>query len=242
MSYISFIDDTKFKSLVSETLKYGHDAKSKASSKFNRNVIDPFSILWEMSAFDSNFDTWYNMEISRQAQKTLSNQIGMFHQKFLGSMNGWEDLMVGKMIDLVNNEKKILAEIKNKHNTVTGARLVDVYKGLENLVMPNGQIYKGYTAYYVEIVPKKPVRTDIMFTPSDNKTSTKCSPNEKIRKIDGASFYALVTGVEDALEQVFNALPKVIKDLYPQFDDLSSASAYRYYQKAYLSPLNKFNP
>ncbi len=235
MPYVSFIDDTRFKSLVTNILAHGHEAKNKAISEFNRNVIDPFSILWEMSAFDSNFDTWYEREIARQAQKTLSNHIGMFHQNFLGSITSWEDLGVGNMVDLVNHEKKIIAEVKNKHNTVTGAKLVDVYKELESLVMPNGQVYKGYTAYYVEIVPKKPVRADTMFTPSDKKTSTRCSPNEKIRKIDGASFYALVTGVEDALEQVFKALPIVIKDLYPAFDNLSSNGAYNYYKKAYLS-------
>ena len=175
------------------------------------------------------------MEISRQAQKTLSNHVGMFHQKFLGSMSGWQDLEVGKMVDLVNHDKKIIAEIKNKHNTVTGAKLVDVYKALESFVMSNGHIYKDYTAYYVEIVPKKPKRTDDMFVPSDNKTSTNCPSNEKIRKMDGASFYALVTGVEDALEQVFKALPKVIKDLYPQFNDISAENAYQYYQKAYIT-------
>jgi hypothetical protein len=130
----------------------------------------------------------------------------------------------------------IIAEVKNKHNTVTGSKLVDVYKGLESLVMPNGQIYKGYTAYYVEIVPKKPVRVNITFTPSDPRTSTRCSPNEKIRKIDGASFYTLVTGVEDALEQVYNSLPKVIKDLQPNFDVASSRGADNYYKKAYVSP------
>ena len=84
MPYVSFIDDTRFKSLVTNTLARGHEAKNKAISKFNSNVIDPFSILWEMSSFDSNFDTWYVSELSRQAQKTLSNHIGMFHQNFLG--------------------------------------------------------------------------------------------------------------------------------------------------------------
>ena len=241
MPYLSFIDDTTFTSLVSKTLEHGHDAKKKVASNFDRNVIDPFSILWEMSAFDSNFDAWYKMEVSRQAQKTLSNHVGMFHQNFLGSINGWQNLGVGQMVDLVNTEKKIIAEVKNKHNTVTGGKLVDLYNELRDLVMPNGQTYKGYTAYYVEIIPKKPIRTDTVFTPPDKKTSTKCPSNEKIRKIDGASFYTLVTGVEDALEQVFNALPKVIKDLYPQFDERSSQSAYVYYQKAYTSSFNKSN-
>jgi hypothetical protein len=234
MAYVDFVDDVTFKSLVSGLLKLGQDAKKKAINEFNRNTIDPFSILWEMSSFSSSFDEWYQSEISRQAQKTLANHIGMFHQSFLGCVSDWEDLGVGKMVDLVNHKLKIIAEVKNKHNTVTGAKQVDVYRELESLVMPNGQTYKGYTAYYVEIVPKKPERYNKPFTPSDKKTSTKCSANEKIRRIDGASFYTLVTGVDDALNQVFKAIPKVIKDV--NIDSLNSNfdGASEYFTKAYI--------
>ena len=235
MAYLNFLDDATFKSLVQNIINHGREAKSVAVSDFNRNIIDPFSILWEMGSFDSNCENWYSNEVARQAQKTLTNHIGMFHQNFLGSIEGWEDLGVGKMLDLVNPDKKIIAEVKNKHNTVTGAKQVDVYKELESLVMPNGQMYKGYTAYYVEIIPKRPVRSNIPFTPSDKKTSTRCASNEIIRKIDGASFYSLVTGVDDALEQVFKALPTVIKDLYPSFDKDSSGKAYDYFKKAYTA-------
>jgi hypothetical protein len=233
MPYVNFVDDVTFKSLVGELLKLGKEAKSKAINEFDRNTIDPFSILWEMSSFGSSFDEWYQSEISRQAQKTLSNHIGMFHQNFLGCVEDWEDLGVGKMVDLVNHKRKIIAEVKNKHNTVTGAKQVDVYKELESLVMPNGQVYKGYTAFYVEIVPKKPERYNKEFTPSDKKTSTKCQSNEKIRRIDGASFYKLVTGVDDALQQVFKSLPIVIKDVYKEFNIGDSHGALEYFKKAY---------
>lgn len=234
MAYVNFINDATFKSLVSNLLLLGQDAKKKAINEFNRNTIDPFSIIWEMSSFSSSFDEWYQSEISRQAQKTLANHIGMFHQSFLGSIDGWEDLGVGKLVDLVNHDKKIIAEVKNKHNTVTGAKQVDVYRELESLVMPNGQTYKGYTAFYVEIVPKKPERYDKPFTPSDKKTSTKCPVNEKIRRIDGASFYKLVTGVDDSLHQVFNALPYVVKDILKDVDIQSYAGANEYFNKAYV--------
>ena len=234
MPYVNFSDDASFKSLVSDLLKLGLKAKTKAINKFNRNTIDPFSIIWEMSSFGNTFEEWYQSEISRQAQKTLANHIGMFHQNFLGLVDDWEDLGVGKMVDLVNHKKKIIAEVKNKHNTVTGAKQVDVYRELESLVMPNGQIYKGYTAYYVEIVPKKPERYDKPFTPSDKKTSTKCAVNEKIRRIDGASFYSLVTGIDNSLEQVFKALPLVIKDLVKETETSSFDRAYEYFSKAYI--------
>lgn len=241
MAYLSFVSDEKLKALVSEILNQGRVATETATRGFNRNTIDPFAILWEMASFSNSFEDWYKNEISRQAQKTLTNQIGMFHQKLLGLAPDWEDLGVGNLIDLVNHKKKIIAEIKNKHNTVTGGNLGDVYTALESLVMPKGQIYKGYTAYFVEIIPKSPIRYNIPFTPSDKKTSTKCAVNEQIRKIDGASFYSLVTESDDALLQVFNVLPKVIKDVSPE----SSISveeydgAKKYFEFAYVETQNK---
>lgn len=239
MPYVNFVTDIEYEDLVKKTLSLGKGARKKAEDNFDRNIIDPFSILWEMASFNSDYKSWHASEISRQAQKTLSNQIGMFHQKFLGLVQGWKDLDIGQQVDLVNRDRKIIAEIKNKHNTVTGAKKVNIYETLENCVMPNGHKYKGYTAYYVEIIPKKPERTDAPFTPSNSSTSTKSTTNEKIRQIDGASFYALVTGVDDALEQVFNTLPDVIKKVSSQLDQKSIKSAKKFFNKAYI--LSKSN-
>ncbi len=79
--------------------------------------------------------------------------------------------------------------------------------------MPKNSIYKGYTAYYVTIIPKKPARYNKLFTPSNKEKGEKCQLNESIRMIDGASFYSLVTGRPDALEELFNHLPSIIEKL-----------------------------
>lgn len=234
MSYVTFIDDTTYKSIVNSILLDGKNAKLNAIKKFNRNVIDPFSIVWELASFKMDFSTWYQTELARQAQKTLSNKVGMFHQTLLGSVDGWEDLGVGKGVDLVNHEKKIIAEVKNKHNTLKGSSQVDLYDELQSLVMRNGHSYKDYTSYYVEVIPKTASRFNIPFTPSDKKTSSKRSPNELIRRIDGASFYALVTGVEDALEQVFRTLPLVIKDISEELDADSLTKVQGFFKEAYF--------
>lgn len=212
MSYVSFISDHRFKEIVSELLAIGDVAKIKATKEFDRNVIDPFSMLMEMASFDMNFEEWVKSEKSRQVQKSLSNDIGLLHQKILGSVGGWQDLKKGNVVDLVNTDLQIIAEIKNKHNTVKGSDKVGTYKELESLIMPKTSIYKGYKAYYVEIIPSTANGYEKVFTPSDKKTGTKCDPNSNIIQIDGLRFYKLVTGVDDALEQIFNALPNVIKD------------------------------
>ena len=119
----------------------------------------------------------------------------------------------GAVVDLVSKDRKIIAEVKNKHNTLKASDQSGLYGKLHGLVRKKGQEFFGYTAYYVEIIPKKPQRYDLPFIPSDNTTGTKCSSDELIRRIDGASFYALSTGYADGLAQIFKAIPKGLQAL-----------------------------
>jgi hypothetical protein len=234
MPYVSFIKDDDFKKIIFEILDIAADAKKKSDTKFNDNVIDPFSVLIEIGGFDIDFDTWIISEKTRQAQKTLSNHVGLLHQKLLGCVNGWTDLGVGQLIDVVNTQRKIIAEIKNKHNTIKGSDKIGLYKELENLVMMKGHQYKDFTAYYVEIVPKKADRYNICFTPSDKSKGSKCAPNDKVRQIDGASFYSLVTGIDNALEQIFQVLPNVIKDCKVEAKMTGAEKASEFFKSAYV--------
>ncbi|MFO7656173.1 MAG: Eco47II family restriction endonuclease [Bacteroidales bacterium] len=174
-----------------------------------------------MSGFEIDYDTWLKSETTRQAQKTLQNHIGDFHQNILGKSYGdfhknskdmiWMNMKVGNIIDLVSESNKAIAEIKNKYNTISGGKLADLYYSLDRLVSPKSSIYKGYTAYYVAIIPQNGKRYNKPFTPSDKDKGEKCPVSEHIREIDGASFYSLVTGSDSALEDLFDVLPEVIK-------------------------------
>lgn len=141
----------------------------------------------------------------------MQNHIGEFHQNVLGFAKNWKNLKTGNVVDLVCEKSKIIAEVKNKFNTISGGKLADLYNSLDNLISPKSSIYKGYTAYYVVIVPKKNKRYNKPFIPSDKGKGQKCPLNEHIREIDGASFYSLVTGNDNALEELFDILPEVIK-------------------------------
>jgi hypothetical protein len=213
MPKLSWISDKELTESVFQLLGIAKQAKVSAVTKFGKNVIDPFSALFEISGFEMDYNDWIRSETARQAQKTLQNHIGEFHQNILGSCKGWKNLHTGSVVDLVSGEKKIISEVKNKHNTISGGKLSDLYYSMENLVMPKSSIYKNFTAYYVVIIPKKSVRYDKEFTPSDNKKGDKCPPNSKIREIDGASFYSLVTGQPNALENLFDTLPSVISQI-----------------------------
>lgn len=217
MSYLTWISDEALKQAVKNVLEKGRVAKQNAPKNFNKNVVDPFGSLFEMSAFGLNsFDDWKNQELNRQAQKTLQNHIGNLHQEILGNVSGWQNLKVGSNAgsDLVCIEHKILAEIKNKYNTLTGGKQVTLYKEFDNLISPKASTYHGYTAYYVVIIPHKPMRYNKEFTPSDKEKGTRCIVNPKIRVMDGASFYTLVTGEFEALKNFYEVLPQVIEDIF----------------------------
>lgn len=167
-------------------------------------------LFFEAPGFSSH-EEWRNSELARQQQKTIQNHVGTFHQKILGHVDGWQDMGIGGIVDLLNEERKIIAEVKNKYSTVTGGDLADKYKGLDELVSPKHSRFKDYCAYFVNIIPRRPVRSDIPFTPSNKGSGTLCPSNPNIRIIDGASFYELVTGRPDALKELYTALPHAIE-------------------------------
>jgi hypothetical protein len=169
-----------------------------------RNTIDPFSALFDAAKQNITLSEWLNQEKSRQVQKTLQNAIGTFHQEILGSMPGWESLQVGGIIDVKNDQEKIVAEIKNKHNTTNSSSAEALYDHLSNVL---NNKYLGYTAYYVQIIPKSRREYNKPYIPSGKQL------NEKIRVIDGKSFYAMASGHQDALKMLYMVLPKVISDI-----------------------------
>ncbi|WP_109831869.1 Eco47II family restriction endonuclease [Reichenbachiella versicolor] len=211
MPKLEWISDVDLEKAVSFLLQKATEAKEKTDKNFGKNVIDPFSAIFEIAGFQIDYDTWVTSEKNRQSQKTLQNHIGEFHQNVLGSVSNWENMKTGNVIDLVSNKHKIIAEIKNKYNTISGGKLADLYYSLDGLVMPKNSIYKDYTSYYVAVIPKKKERYNKVFTPSDKSKGAKCPPNEKVREIDGASFYDLVTGKENALDEMYSALPEIIE-------------------------------
>lgn len=214
MPYLNFIKDNDLEEVVLDVLAKGIKKKNESRADFHRNVVDPFAALFESASFDLNHDEWLKTEITRQCQKTLQNQIGTFHQKLLGKVDGWEDLGIGGIVDLVSQKERVVAEIKNKYNTLSGGKLAGQYKALKNLVMPKNSSYKGYKAYFVTIIPKQPVSFDIPFIPSDPEEGERCPSNPLIRTADGSKFYELVTGSPTALRDLYSVLPSVIENVF----------------------------
>lgn len=209
---LSWISREKLTQIVATLVK---EAQPNDVGLSHKNIVDPFSALFDMSVNHMDYDQWVKAEIRRQQQKTLQNAIGKFHQCVLGSVTGWEDKGVGQIVDLICPSRRIFAEVKNKFNTVKASDKIGLYNtmSLWREAVPE---HKKYTGYYVQIIAKE--KFDRPFVPSDNKTGSKASTNEHIREIDGASFYELVTGSKTALEDLYAILPFVLQKVCPSFD------------------------
>ena len=238
MPLLEFISDKELISEVRHLVKKTLEKKRKAEKDFTKNVVDPFGALFEAPAFSAH-EAWKSSELMRQTQKTIQNHVGTFHQKILGHVVGWADLGTGSVVDLVNHDVKVIAEVKNKYSTVTGGDLSNKYYSLDGLVSPKHSRFKGYTSYFVQIIPKKPQRYNLPFTPSDKEKGELCTSNEFIRVIDGASFYELVTGREHALKELHLVLPSVIEKVYQEelqdsgFDFKDASNYMEYFKLAY---------
>lgn len=181
-----------------------------SETDLRKNTLDVFSATLESVIKGISFDEWLEQEKKRQIQKTLQNQVGELHQKILGTLTGVQDLGVGGVVDIECQEKLLIAEIKNKHNTTKGNHKIAIYDDFQT-VLATKPI--NTTAYYVEILPKNGKKYNREFTPSDNRTSQQRPPNQYIRQIDGQSFYELLTGNPNALRELYVLLAQVASEI-----------------------------
>lgn len=209
MSYLPYISDNSLRTAVKTVVDCILETEQKQEDEMYKNVIDPFSAIFDGAVQNFSLEEWLKKEKSRQVQKTVQNRIGYFHQDILGSLPGWTNLTKG--VDVCNQNRKIIAEIKNKYNTVKGSDKFGIYDYLLSCLGKSE--YRDFTAYYVEIIPLKRKSYDQPFTPSDRENKTKRPTNAKIRQISGQAFYDLATSVPGALSMLFNVLPDVISDV-----------------------------
>lgn len=209
MPILSFISDENLRHATQRLVDAALSSQRKVEKNPYRNVIDPFSALVDAARQGISTEEWLTQEKSRQIQKALQNALGAFHQTVLGAMPGWEDAGAGGSYDVRNKELKVIAEIKNKHNTMNARSALSVYDSLSrHLDYSEDNITK---AYLVEIIPKQAKAYEVPFAPSERGTSR---PTRKdIMRIDGASFYNIAAGEDDALRKLYEALPVVLGDI-----------------------------
>lgn len=204
-----YADDDVIITEIKKALKTFKDEANEIN--IYRNALDPFSAMFDMALQGSSFENWIDQEKLRQAQKTLQNAVGYFHQGVLGGVDGWVDTGEGGGYDLCNDKRKIIVELKNKFNTFNSTSAGGTYRKMARYL--DGE-KKGYTGYVVTIIHSSPRRISRPFAPSE---PGEYHPRRNdLTKVDGASFYTIATGDHNALKLLYECLPKAIEVAVPQ--------------------------
>lgn len=229
---MSVFDREKIKEILKPTVENTHNARNNKDRDIYRNTLDCFSGVFEASVLGITMDEWMELERHRQNQKTMQNSIGLLHQCAMGTIEGVTDLGHGNVLDIRCDEKKIVAEIRNKHNTTKGNYRTKIYEDIEKVLKNN----PGYTGYYVEILTSKGKKFNNTFTPSENsdnnssavlpsdkkkkKKVVKKTENAKIRHIDIRSFYELLCGNDDAVKELYSLIPELTAEILKESFDI----------------------
>jgi len=170
---------------------------------FNKNLIDPFQMLIERIFLNKKFEEIIEAEIIRQKGKSCANLIGNFHQKVFHCLNpDWKIPKSGW--DLINEEKKIYVEMKNKHNTMNSGSSKTVYEKMKSQVEAN----PDSQCFLVEIIVKK--SQNEVWNPSFDG---KKYENENIRRVSIDKFYELTTGDKEAFFKLISILPNLLGEV-----------------------------
>jgi hypothetical protein len=156
-----------------------------------RNLIDPFATLIERFEFDfGSKSEWESSEFARQRQKNLMNKIGDLHQRIIGRLDGWECHESGTgMPDVIGlrGNQKIIAEVKNKHNTMSDGAKKGAYKSLAEML--SDRQFRGYVGVVVQIIGPRE-RSGNFWKPF---TASGCVARNDIIVMNGRTFYAIAT-------------------------------------------------
>ena len=198
-------------SAVEKLKATAENAVKKAERRRVANVIDPLKSLVVANVFEIQEVSELNrLHDTESGLRGLSNAIGLFHQEILSGVDGWVNWDTG--FDLICEQRQIVAEIKNKHNTMNASNRAQVVGELSTAVR---QRPGDWEAYLVIIVPKKAL-------------AYRESIGRNVYEIDGVSFYRMVTGRSNALQELFD----VVCELFNANDEIAT-----YCQSAYTESM-----
>ncbi len=170
---------------------------------FNENIVDPIKLTFDAKVYGKTFKDIIESECIRQIDKSNTNRIGYFHQNlFKYAGNGWEVPTTG--FDVINNERHIYVELKNKHNTMNSASSQKTYMKMQNQLLQDDQA----TCMLVEVIAKKSQNIKWATTVDGRSYS-----HEHIRKVSIDKFYEIVFGDPLAFAKLCKALPKILEDV-----------------------------
>ncbi|QQR97595.1 MAG: Eco47II family restriction endonuclease [Sphingobacteriales bacterium] len=201
--YVNFISDEHLLYSIENLHKAYLKAKNNISKKsFYSNKIDIIKLTFDAKFNSISENNLIQSEILRQIDKSINNSIGTFHEQILGGINGYE---VGNMsgFDIKATDNTLFADIKNKHNTMNSSSAEALFQKLARYADDN----KKAKCYWVQILAKGSFNEHWK-----GEINGKEYSHSRVYKISGDQFYALLTKQDDALFQLYKALPTAIND------------------------------
>src|SRR5690606_1301298 len=207
--YVNFISDEHLLNCIENLHKSYLRAKNNISKKsFYTNKVDTIKLTFDAKFNDINEDDLIQSEILRQIDKSINNSIGTFHEQILGGIKGYE---IGNLsgFDIKANDDMLFADIKNKHNTMNSSSAEALFQKLAHYA----NSYKKARCYWVQIWAKSSFCENWT-----GEINGKEYSHSRVFKISGDRFYALLSGQEDALYQLYKNLPKAIDEYLKNID------------------------
>jgi hypothetical protein len=201
--YVTFISDDHLLACISDLHKAYLKAKSNITKKkLYSNKVDTIKLTFDAKFNDIDEENLIQSEILRQIDKSTNNSIGTFHEQILGGIKGFE---TGKLrgYDIKANDDTLFADIKNKHNTMNSSAAEALFQKLARYA----DNYKKAKCYWVQILSKGSF-CELWSSDINGKEYS----HSRVYKISGDRFYALLSGQNDAMFQLYKALPIAITD------------------------------
>ncbi len=171
--------------------------------RFTENIIDPIKLTFDSIVYQRSIRDVLEGEISRQLDKSNTNQIGYFHENIFKYINP-EWIVPKKGYDIINEKEFIYVEIKNKYNTMNSSSAQKIYISMQNTILKNPKA----KCLLVEVLAKN--SQDVPWEPSVDGVSMS---DNRIRRMSIDKFYELVTKDPLAFKNLCLALPKIIEDV-----------------------------
>jgi hypothetical protein len=207
--YVKFVSDDHLLECIGNLHKSYLKAKNNISKKtFYKNKVDTVKLTFDSSLNNIDEESLIQAEILRQIDKSINNSIGTFHEQVLGGILGYE---VGNLsgYDIKAVDNSLFADIKNKHNTMNSKSAEALFQTLSRYA----DDHKKAKCYCVQILAKKSF-CNLWSGIINHKEYS----HSRVYKISGDKFYALLSGQDDAMYELYKVLPTAISDYLKSAD------------------------
>ncbi len=201
--YVDYISDEHFLDCVANLHNSYLKAKNNITkSNFYKNKVDTIKLTFDATFNDIDEESLIQAEILRQIDKSINNSIGTFHEQILGGIKGFQ---IGNLsgFDIKAEDDTLFADIKNKHNTMNSSSAEALFQKLARYA----DDYKKSKCYWVQILAK-----NSFYELWKGDINGKEYTHSRVYKISGDQFYALLSGKQDALFQLYKNLPIAVAD------------------------------